>query len=316
MTDRQGEGKPAVVVFAADDGYSLPLAVAAFSAASNYQGPKSLRIIVLDGGISSEHRARIAAVLVRLGVAVEWLRVDLGVAKQLPVRGHLTPAAYARLLAPDLLPPSIEKIIYLDCDLLVEGDLSRLWAEPVGNNYLLAVQGAKHLISTSPLALIPEVAARADDPYFNSGVLVMNLRAMRREKFAERAFEFGHRWRDQIRTADQDLLNAMSIGRWRQLDPIWNLYMGTDRKRTFHYQPEGILHFTGGSKPWQPRSIRYPQSTDSRRAFNIYRRYLWSSGWFTPDRAVWHVAGYPFWRVTKLARQAARSAANSLNFGK
>jgi lipopolysaccharide biosynthesis glycosyltransferase len=301
--------KSAVLVFAADDGYSLPLAVAMFSAARNYRGPKPLRIFVLDAGISARNRQKIGDLLSPLETSIEWVPIDLAVASQLPVHDHITTTTYARLLVPQHLPPTIDKAIYVDCDVLIEGDVHNLWSEPIDDNYLLGVQGhgTKRLIATSPLARIAEVTAGPDAPYFNAGVLVMNLRLMRRDRVADRAFEFCRRWQKAIRNADQDILNAVSVGKWRQIDPVWNQYLAQGGgKYVFRYQPDGILHFTSSSKPWSPRSIRYPQTEAVAFAFRRYREYMWQAKWFARGSALMQRAEYFSWRAARLARSLAR----------
>jgi lipopolysaccharide biosynthesis glycosyltransferase len=230
---------------------------------------------------------------------LHWLSPGTGAVRELPVRNHVTVVTYFRLLIPELLPLAIKKAIYLDCDVLVEGDLSKLWEEELGDNYILAAQGRgrKRLVATSPLALIPEVTFDPNDQYFNAGVLVLNLERLREGEVAKKAIEFCRKWGDVILHADQDALNAMSIGRWRRLDQVWNQFINEGPNYNFvQHIPGGILHFSSGWKPWLPRRTKYHQRNLVGAAHRIYDKYLYESCWFTPFERQWYLVVRAFFR--------------------
>jgi lipopolysaccharide biosynthesis glycosyltransferase len=108
----------------------------------------------------------------------------------------------------------------------------------------------------------------------------------------------------------------VSVGRWRRLDPVWNQFLSQGGGQyIFRYRPDGILHFTTSSKPWDPRSIRYPQTDDVRRAFRQYRGYLWQSGWFQAAAAVQQRATYSLWRTVRGARRLVHRSRLALGAG-
>ncbi|MGV2389886.1 MAG UNVERIFIED_CONTAM: hypothetical protein LVR29_21425 [Microcystis novacekii LVE1205-3] len=105
------------------------------------------------------------------------------IVEKLPTWGHVTIAAYYRLLIPYLLPPSLEKVIYLDCDLILKEDLNNLWKIDVDNQYLLTVQdmGCPLVSSKNGLKTYQELQISPDTPYFNSGVMILNLKKWRED---------------------------------------------------------------------------------------------------------------------------------------
>ena len=172
-------------------------------------------------------------------------------------------AASYRLMLPDLLPDT-DRIIYIDCDIIVRQDLSELYRSiDLGDNLLAAIYEA-------PIEKQSERwAAIGCDPkhYFNSGFLVMNLRQMRKEGTSAKLLEALKV--DYLEFPDQDALNQVCQGRALPLSPVYNSI------RTFfipHYrgdfeaqysaelwqqvQKEGNIHYTGG-KPWRIHSVRF-----------------------------------------------------------
>jgi len=172
-------------------------------------------------------------------------------------------AASYRLMLPELLP-DLNKIIYLDCDIIVRQDLAALDSlVDISGNYLAAVFEAPIENQSQ------RWEALGCDPgkYFNSGFLVMNLARMRKEKVSEKLLAVLHR--DYLEFPDQDALNIVCKGRVEALTPVYNSI------RTFflpQYRTEfekqygplqrlavetfGNIHYTGG-KPWNLFTVRF-----------------------------------------------------------
>lgn len=190
----------------------------------------------------------------------------------IPLKGRLqglyidpryTEAASLRLLLPELLP-DLDRVLYLDCDIIVRQDLAKLWSETdLGDNYLGAVYEA------AIEGQAERFRALGCDPakYFNSGFLLMNLEQMRQEKVSERLLEACRV--PYLEFPDQDALNQVCQGRVLPLSPLYNSI------RTFFipkYKPDfvrqyseelwhqvqhgGTIHYTGG-KPWDLFTVQF-----------------------------------------------------------
>lgn len=172
-------------------------------------------------------------------------------------------AASYRLLLPELLP-EIDKIIYLDCDIVVRQDLSQIFAQTdLGDNLLAAVYEA-------PIERQAERwTALGCDPgkYFNSGFLVMNLRQMRLEKTSARLLDALNV--SYLEFPDQDALNQVCKGRVTALSPVCNsirTFLLPQYKNDFvrqyseeawvAVQENGTIHYTGG-KPWTNFTVKF-----------------------------------------------------------
>ena len=183
--------------------------------------------------------------------------------KDVYIDPRYTEAASLRLLLPELLP-ELDRILYLDCDIVVRQDLSKLWEETdLADNYLAAVYEA------AIEGQADRFRALGCDPakYFNSGFLLMNLAKMRAEKVSEKLLEACRV--PYLEFPDQDALNQVCRGRVLPLSPLYNSI------RTFFipkYRPdferqygpglwekvrrEATIHYTGG-KPWDLFTVQF-----------------------------------------------------------
>jgi lipopolysaccharide biosynthesis glycosyltransferase len=206
--------------------------------------------------------------LKKSNVFVHTYFVEQAKYSQLPVSGHGTIANYFRLLIPELLPKDIQKVIYLDCDLLVCHSLSPLWKIDLNDAPIAAV---------SNMSLFESEAVRLGIPYmhgiFNSGVLVMNLSVFREENLHSKCINMAIKMGDEINYWDQDVLNILLIGRWLKLDCEWNVQHGyfldpLVQDKYSVIKPK-IIHFSGNSlKPWQSSSL--PFSDEYMREFQAF----------------------------------------------
>ena len=186
-------------------------------------------------------------------------------------KSYLTVACTYRLLLPELLP-AYDKIVWLDTDIVVTGDISELFNQPLDGHWLGAVVDIA--IEKGPLMdLRTETSLRwarkyGFEPwtgYFNSGVLVMNLAALRTANVQKRLFEIATD-PDSL-FADQDALNVVCRGHVRYLDRRWNFQVLENSGWVM--DGGGIIHFIGEPKPWQRPSkehadlwFRYVDSAD------------------------------------------------------
>jgi len=127
------------VVYGVDNRFALPLAASIQSALEHLRTGYHLDIYVFDGGLSDRNRVRLVQSFEGRPCRLTWRRPEDERLANLKVGGAITIATYYRLLIPELLPGR-HKAIYLDADLILQGDLAELWNVPMGDHHLLAVQ--------------------------------------------------------------------------------------------------------------------------------------------------------------------------------
>jgi lipopolysaccharide biosynthesis glycosyltransferase len=149
----------------------------------------------------------------------------------------------------------VEKLIYLDCDLIVKDDISQLWDIPLFDYTIAAVSDIGGLFRLEDLNM-PSTSA-----YFNSGVMMINLASWRKGGVTKAVLNYLIQNREKIHYHDQDGLNAILYNHWLSLPPNWNMQSNMlERNKSTWFSDEvlkeaarhpSIIHFTGPSKPWQ-----------------------------------------------------------------
>lgn len=198
----------------------------------------------------------------------------------LPGGRGFPPVIYARLLLADLLPPEIERFLYLDCDLYVRAPVEKLIEMDLAGNAFAAAPepGRHHLVNGDDMKtrLGPFDSA---DPYFNSGVMMIDRRkwaAAALPDFLDHLQETG-----DLKTLfyDQDLLNLKFAGNWLPLDPRWNL---TKPHPALRALDPFIVHYTTAMKPWNAiayvafgSSYRHVMTRGVLSRYAAYRRRIW-----------------------------------------
>lgn len=275
------------VVLAADDRYSMPLAVAIKSVATNCKSDRRLLFTVIQNGISQENRERIESSLFhpdRLpNVDIEWIEANIEALGDLKIAHHyMNPIIYSRLLIPGLLPKDVRKVLYLDSDIVATEDVSELWDTDMRQKSLLAVQDRIGVVSArGGLPNYLELGIAADAKYFNSGVLVMDLDRWRALGISQRVLDYTRTHRDIIQMGDQDGLNAVLFDDWGEVEFRWNWQIIPRNHRgspqhcwVSDFGGKSIIHFVTSEKPWLPGC----QYEEKRFFFDYLDKTEWA-GW-------------------------------------
>ncbi|BDA67007.1 glycosyl transferase family 8 [Rivularia sp. IAM M-261] len=274
-----------VLVCAADDNYSMPLAATTRSVVASMRNPQNLSLYIVDGGISKVNKERIIQNLKSEQVKVTWIKAHRSQFKNMQISSTVTIAAYYRLLIPAILPTNIEKAIYIDSDVIVRSDIEVLWQQDIKDNYLLAVQDMGAPLVSSPRGLVnyQELGIPADCKYLNSGVLVLNLKKWRQDNTSLEVIKYLNDYKQYVRWFDQDGLNAILAGKWGELDARWNqmpylFRFGSWQESPFSEEEYNnllnhpyIIHYSTREKPWND-NCNHPQK-------ELFYEYLDNSIW-------------------------------------
>lgn len=254
------EGKAAVVVYpetvevvvGCDDGYARHLAVMLLSLFA-HSTARLVRVHVL---VPSDFgsRARLDHALGKHADRLIYHVLADGAVRNLKQRPDLTATTYYRLLIGDALPPEVERVIYLDCDLVLRCDLAQLWKTSLGNAIVGAVLDCS--FAQNHILGLPD-----DALYFNAGVLLIDLVRWRREMIGEAAINFAAAYPQRLSYNDQCALNWVLRGRWALLAPAWNVQTQQFGRfvdgRLEYLRPlpsiaatAQIVHFNEPGRPW------------------------------------------------------------------
>ena len=125
-----------------------------------------------------------------------------------------------------ILPPDVERILYLDCDTIITGDISEL--ENVEFNGNIAM-GVKDCISGT---YKKNIGLDTDSPYINAGVILFDMDALRKVNINVEIENYMKKYEKLINYADQDILNGMFKGKIGELNPRYDV-MTIDAVHTY-----------------------------------------------------------------------------------
>jgi lipopolysaccharide biosynthesis glycosyltransferase len=241
----------------------------------------------------------------KFAAQVVFQAIDGEALSDMPVSHHVSVATYFRLLIPQVVGSDVDKLLFLDSDIIIRKSISPLWN--------LSLDGYSHAAVENPGisdAYKHALGIPATSAYFNAGVMLINVRAWRDLNVTKRTLEFIRDCPNKIIFWDQDALNYVLQDRWLRIDSEWNAQhgfftsevakaVGTQNREyeKARYDP-AIVHFSGSGscKPWHYR-CNHPYKNDYRK----YRRQ-------TPWCRFVAVGTPPFRSRVRLSLKRARDA--------
>ena len=175
-----------------------------------------------------------------------------------PRDAHFPREASFPLLLPEVLPATLERILFLDADMLVLEDLANLWETPLSGHVLAGAPDTAVPLCSAPRGVKgwEALGIPAGAPYFNCGVLMIHLSRWREREVARRVQRYFETTREPIDFLHQEALNAVLWNDWKRLDARWNVLASRsgrsyDRTAAEVWRQPAIVHFAGRMKPWR-----------------------------------------------------------------
>lgn len=213
---------------------------------------------VLDGGISAESKKVISKIVNTTGSSVEFIHMDLSLFKNFPDTAHFSLNMYFRYLIPEL-KPKLDKALYIDTDMIIGGDISKIYNIPLDGYGLAAVPYIAEELHTNSLK---KYKNNLDLPkkhlYFNSGLLLIDCDYWRKHQIGETLMAKTAELHDKLNMPDQDILNIVFAENYKVLPRHYNMVVDEIVKflnindYTNSEKDCFVLHFTGGKgiRPW------------------------------------------------------------------
>ena len=249
---------PRNILVALDVNYLPRLRTMLFSLHLNHPG-QVFHVYLLHSSISEGQVQRLAEDLQRLSFGLTEIRIDGAMFKNAPKTDRYPQEMYYRLLAAHLLPEKLDRVLYLDPDVLIINSLDELWELDMADCMFAA---AAHNAGDELITGVNRIRLDTSSEYYNSGVLLMDLEKCRNSIHAEDILTYVKAHKDTMMLPDQDVLNALYGESIYPLDDlIWNY---DARKYRYNYVRSGgkadvdwvmentsILHYCGRAKPWK-----------------------------------------------------------------
>ena len=216
---------------------------------------------VIARGLSGGEKDILTQLAAKYGSRVLFYEPDLRLLEGFTIRKfskRISMATYYRCILSELLPADINRLLYLDCDIVIVEDISEYWNTPLDDKTGVAAvedmgcnEPARYEILKYPM----------EDSYFNAGVLLINLDYWRKNDVAHACVDYFHKYPERILFNDQDLLNSILHKNKILVDLKWNVQdafyrrpkqMDESWKEKFSevLKHPVILHYTN-RKPWE-----------------------------------------------------------------
>lgn len=250
------------IVLSTDENYVKYCAITIASIRNSQKDFDKINIYILCERISDKS-CRVLKDLSSETLNISLIKFDsLNVSEIKLKKSTLPDSTYYRLLIADLLP-QIDKILYLDSDIIVRKSLMELWQTDISNYFIAATSdiNEKYVLENAN-------SSKPKNKYFNAGVLLLNLKKWREENALSKIKSFIRNPYATPKYNDQCILNfAFKDNEILFVDKKWNFHNN-------HHSPEGknaaIIHYVW-DKPWIKTSL------------NAYRNYYWK----TVETTIW-----------------------------
>jgi len=196
----------------------------------------------------------------------------------LPHTKHISAVMYARMMLDQIVPSDILRLVYVDCDLLIRAPIEELILSELGGLPVGAIKEPHSLrFAHGSDAVQNHDLFDSADPFFNSGVMVMDLDLWRKNSSLQKLREAEKSGALARLANDQQVLNFLFKNNWKQLDGAWNMF---GVSRAIEGLDPKIVHYTGLNKPWNmfsglpfARVYRHVMTND---LFYSYMRQRWA----------------------------------------
>lgn len=268
------------IVLTFDNNYCQHAAVVITSFCQNNHD--SNNIFVVSDYISDENKSKIESCVNGTQTHIIYIKIDATLYSNFPIgkgtsNNYITSlATYYRLFLLDLLPQDVDRVIYIDCDVVVCNSLHNFWTIELPNDKCIAaVEEMPNIVAESTKRLNIETSYS----YFNAGVILIDIQKLKQYFSSEIASNFISKNKQIIKYHDQDVLNALLKDKKVFVSIRFNLMEGflyrlnSKKQRCaesdiFH---PAIIHFAGPLKPW------YSECNHPYRQY--YYKYLLQTPW-------------------------------------
>jgi lipopolysaccharide biosynthesis glycosyltransferase len=276
---------PINIVVASDNNYAILLAALLKSIEVNHHTAEPLAVYIIDDGISPRNVRRLQSQVDPSRTTLHWRKSSEAVPHDIKIpidRSAFPITNYMRVFAPCILPEDTERFIYFDVDMIVLEDVSKLWHTDLLDKTIGAALDIVEVVSV-PWSGIPnykELGIPPDTKYFNSGLMVVDVRKWRDREITYKVMECTHTYLDAVNLADQYGLNVVLLHDWMELDRRWNNYSIWERKDPYviHYLDiKPIFKSYNRNKDYQAEFYKYLRLTSwkNHRPVSDYMRVYW-----------------------------------------
>lgn len=281
---------PINVVCATDDKYVPYCGIMLTSLFENNKEREVNVYIMIDKPLSEKGVQKLNQLEMQYGQHINYCMVDGVFFDKYPIKGagtdYLSIVTYYRLFAEDILPLAVDKVLYLDCDIIVNTSIGELFDMDWNG---IAIGGVSDMC-VAWQEFYDRLGYDKSLGYFNAGVVLMNIDYWRKHHMAQRCFDYLMNNYEKLDNNDQDVLNVVMKNFKRTLPVTYNYQIqlrmpyffntfSTEMKEDIlSTTSPKIIHYAAKLKPWMAYYYSYP-------FYKTWQKYKRLSPWkFMPDQ--------------------------------
>lgn len=251
------ENKTIPVFFACDENFVKFTAVTINSLIANASKEFFYDIHILCTKISEDKKQKVTKLAnnnfkIYFDDVTNYLK---SISYRLPIRDYYSKTTYYRLFISEMFP-ELDKALYLDSDMIVLGDISELYNNDIGENYVGACN-EQAMIQTDVYGTYVEQCIGLDrNKYFNAGMLLINCAQFRKQKILDQFIRLLHEYSFVV-TQDEDYLNFICKDKVFWIENSWNVE--TYGKIKYSEATSKIIHYLMVGKPWHFKDVPFAE---------------------------------------------------------
>lgn len=249
------------ICLACDDNYAKYAGVVIASIMKNSESDEILNFYILDGGISDDNKSKFNELKTIKNCNIEFVQIDESMFedyKKVATHKYISIATYYRLRLATLLP-NIKRIVYFDCDMVINASLKELFYTELGDNVIAGVKDInKRMLEQNP-------------NYINAGMVLFDLEKIREENIEQKFYDYTNEYFETIKVGDQEIINEVLKNRIKIVDDNWNVQSSNFTNRSSYTSNPKVIHYVARKKPWHFASFSYHR--------DYYFKYLQLTPW-------------------------------------
>lgn len=239
-----------------NDTYFYPLYIMLNTLFSKHEKTQ-IHVYLIHSRVSGKNKKRLERLCKRHGGKFTEIFVSEEEFSDAPSFSYFTKEMYYRILVAKLLPETVERVLYLDPDLIVTDNLEEFYHMPLEGYFFAGIRDRLQDNEDSPYWKV--LGFTGKNNYINSGVLLCNLTLLRKEQKVQDVFDMLKERGESLKFPDQDLINVLYEGKIAVAEERYNLnpnilrwweYLGYNFAPFFLKKP-AIIHYMGSQKPWR-----------------------------------------------------------------
>lgn len=259
--------KPLTVVVACDNHYLILLAALIKSIEANIRKEQPIDVYVIEDKITNSNRDKLISSVNKSITTIHWQKMDevIPAGMQLPLDRSSYPLnIYMRLFIPYFIPKEIEKVLYLDVDMIVQHDITTIFENDLGKNVIAAVLDPRIITfdnSWGGVFNYKELGLPGTTRYFNTGLLLMQTKNWREQDITTKIITCIDNNKKFANYPDQYGLNVVLANQWLELSSLWNHFSTIDT-----LEKPYLIHFVERKPIYQS----YNFNQDFKKTFFYY----------------------------------------------